>query len=116
MSSSIQMDGWREGNGKFDRRDQRLMTVQDVEKETVGRLCTDVRSSGIQGDPCISATRLSWCGMISIEAGWVLAGLWIIFGCGWSPREDARAGWLELELPRGSRAIIVDCRSYIQIA
>jgi hypothetical protein len=36
MSSSIQMEGGREGNGKFDRRDQRLMTVQDVEKKRSG--------------------------------------------------------------------------------
>jgi hypothetical protein len=30
------MEGEREEDGKFDRRDQRLMTVQDVEKDGSG--------------------------------------------------------------------------------
>lgn len=63
MSSSIQMDGWREGNGKFDRRDHRLMTVEDVEKDGSGDFALNVRSPSIQGDLRITGTRMPWCEM-----------------------------------------------------
>lgn len=77
------------------------MTVQDVEKDGSGDFAW-------MSDPQVyKVTRVyqelahrSWEGH---GVRWIIGSWLAVDNLGWvEPEEDARAGWLELELPRGT--------------